>query len=304
MNTVFIYNRRAGKQKSKEAVAFANALEDKITYTTKKVGDAYSSVKDYCEKNGPARFVSCGGDGTLGEVLNGIMQYEGCELALIPLGTGNDFCRNFTSCTLEDVNATQTTLCDALKCTLTLGGKQKVVYSANMVNIGFDCNAAHMTSSMKKKPFVSGTLAYVLAVFATLIKKEGASLTIEADGKCVHKGELLLTTAANGSFCGGGFMSNPNADVADGFVDVNIIKNVSRTKFVSLLPSYKKGTFLNKKGIEKVVSNFKCKNIKFDSPKGSFKVCIDGEIHEADQLLLEVIPHAFAFVGQRKQKSV
>lgn len=304
MKTVFIYNEHAGKKKGSDAT-FISQLSERgdseiSVYTTKSVGDAEEYVKIFCDGNGCARFVACGGDGTLCEVLNGVMEREGCEVALLPMGTGNDFCRNFDSMTVDDILSSDITKCDAVKCTLTLGDKKRVVYSANMVNIGFDCNAADMTSSMKKKPFISGTLAYVVSVLVTLIKKKGASLLIEADGKVIHNGELLLTTAANGCFCGGGFMSNPHASLCDGLIDVNIIKNISRSKFITLLPSYKKGTFLNKKGIGNIISALKCKMIKYTSLTGTVKVCIDGEIYDADGMTLEIVPEAFKFAGQIK----
>ncbi len=307
MKTVFIYNEYAGRSKKTNKIADITLRKDdaeheNCTYTTKGVGDAERYIKDYCTRNGGARFVACGGDGTLSEVLNGVINCGGCEVAVLPMGTGNDFCRNFEPCSILAEANTYITQCDAIRCTLTGGCSEKTVYCANMINIGFDCNAADLTSTLKKKTIVSGTLAYLISVFVTLIKKKTSSITIETDGGVIHDGEFLLTTIANGSYCGGGFMSNPLASVCDGMIDFNIIKNVSRLKFISLLPSYKKGTFLNKNGIEKIVSSGKAKSIKITSQNGTIKVCIDGEIYEACEAVFDIVPAAFKFAG--KQKSV
>ena len=66
------------------------------------------------------------------------------------------------------------------------------------------------------------------------------------------------------------------------------------------MSSYKKGTFLSKKGIENIISTLKCKTLKYSSLSGTVKVCIDGEIYDADEAQLEIMPRAFKFVGQRK----
>ncbi len=84
-----------------------------------------------------------------------------------------------------------------------------------MFNIGFDCNVADMTANMKKKPFISGSLAYLLSIFVMLIKKKGAKLLIELDGEKKYCGPLL-TSLANGSYCGGGIKSNPLVSIKDG----------------------------------------------------------------------------------------
>ena len=78
-----------------------------------------------------------------------------------------------------------------------------------MFNIGFDCNVADMTAKMKKKPLISGSMAYLFSIFAILIKKKGANLKIELDDIVKYEGPLLLTSLANGCFCGGGIKSNP-----------------------------------------------------------------------------------------------
>ena len=305
MKTVFVVNPEAGKKNNIEKLveriktASKKLGEDVEIYKTISVGDATRFVREFCEKHKKARFISCGGDGTLGEVLNGAFGFEEAEIGVLPMGTGNDFVKNFDGafCDIEAQMMSDSEKCDVIKyVTIDEGGQQKTGYCANMFNIGFDCNVAYTMSEMKKKPFVSGSLAYVLAIFATLVKKKGAELEIELDGKSVHKGKLLLTSIANGKFCGGGIKSNPLASVHDGLMNVNIVRNVSRLRFISLLPYYMKGTHLAISGIERIITNVGSKHITIKPVGQTMRLCVDGEIMSVGETSFEILHDAFNFV--------
>ena len=119
---------------------------------------------------------------------------------------------------------------------------------------------------------------------------------MELDGEEKHAGELLLMSVANGSFCGGGIKSNPLASIQDGLISVNIIRNVTRRKFICLLPHYMKGTFLKLRGIEKIITSQKCKRVTVTPTDGSIRLCVDGEITDAGKIEFEIIPSAVNFV--------
>ena len=304
--TIFIVNPAAGQGKNidsflSEIKLVAKKLGTEIEiYITKAVGDATYFVRDYCEKYGGARFIACGGDGTLGEVVNGAIDYENAEVGIIPMGTGNDFCRNFNQeNTFKDIEAQllgNTTKCDAIRYSSNVNGILKTGYCVNMLNIGFDCNVADMTSRMKQKPFISGSMAYLLSIFAILIKKKGANLEIELDGDKKHRGQLLLTSIANGCFCGGGIKSNPLASIKDGLININIIYNISRLRFLTLLPYYMKGTHIKLKNISKIIHNETCKKVVLVPLKGKMRICVDGEIEDAGRTEFQIVHDAFNFV--------
>ncbi len=292
METVFIINPAAGQGKIK---TIAKRIESTATvYMTKACGDAEKYVKNYCETNKNVRFIVCGGDGTLNEVLNGCFGVDGAEIGIIPTGTGNDFCRNFKG-NFNDIDAIingKAIRCDAIR--YTTNGVSR--YCVNMFNVGFDCNVADMTATMKKKPLISGSLAYFVSILAILIKKKGADLKIEIDNEIVHNGPLLLTSIANGKYCGGGIMSNPSANISDGKININIVRNVSRLKFLRLLPHYMKGTHFNLKNIESIIKTTNCEKIVLTPNSKSFMLCCDGEIQNAQKTAFEIIPDAFNFV--------
>ena len=306
MKTIFIINPKSGQ--GKKIDAFIAAVKDTISnmnadaeiYITKSVGDAKTYVRDYCEDNGAARFIACGGDGTLSEVLNGAIGTPDAEIGVVPMGTGNDFCRNFGSdCDFKNIThqlTGKTVKCDAIKYSTEYRASKKQGYCVNMFNIGFDCNVADMTADMKKKPFISGSFAYFLSILVTLIRKKGANLQIELDGEIKHNGKLLLTSVANGCYCGGGIKSNPLAAVSDGFINTNIIKNLSRARFITLLPSYMKGTVLDRTNIEKYITSENCRGITVIPNDGDIRICVDGEIISAGKTHFEIVHNAFNFV--------
>lgn len=298
MNTVFIVNPKAGQGKNIEKLTHEIASANVMYYITKSTGDAENFVRNYCKTKGPARFIACGGDGTLNEVLNGIADTPDAEIGVLPIGTGNDFCRNFHG-DFHNVRALIDSPCQPID-VIRYTTNGNTLLCANMFNIGFDCNVADMVADMKKKPLISGSLAYFISILVALIKKKGANLKLEIDDKVFFDGPLLLTSVANGKFCGGGIMSNPLSDICDGYINVNVIYNIPRRKFISLLPRYMKGTHIKLKNIEKFIYNAKCKKLKITPNTDNFRICVDGEIQDADVVEFEILPKAIQFVTPKK----
>ena len=297
MKTVFIVNPKAGKKKNIENfIEKIRITAEKIKcdveiYKTRAVGDATTFVRDFCEKHGKTRFVACGGDGTLGEVVNGVMEFPGCEVGVVPMGTGNDFCRNF-ECDFSDLQGQingASEKCDVIHYSTFVDGKEKTGYCMNMFNIGFDCNVADLTNVIKSRSFIGGSFAYFLSILINLVKKKGANLKIEVDGKEMHDGPLLLNSIANGCYCGGGIKSNPLANIRDGHININVIKNVSRILFISLLPAYMKGKILEMKRAKNIIDSVNCEKIKITPYSGKMRICIDGEITDAGEIEFQVV---------------
>lgn len=307
MRTVFIVNPKAGKGKGIEKfIESINVSASKLgvdveIYITKTVGDGEVYAKTVCEEckasGKEVKLIACGGDGTVNEVLNGSIFYEKAAVGVVPIGTGNDFCRNFPDAgdfkNIEAQLKGQIIKSDAIRYFGLIDGKEQTRYCANMFNIGFDCNVVDVAARLKKYPFISGSIAYLLAVVAILIKKKGADLKVELDDKVYEDGPLLLTAIANGKFCGGGIKSAPFASVQDGQMDVNIIYNVTRGVFISKFPAYMKGTYPGMKNIEKIIFTKSCKTARITPRNGGMRLCTDGEIVDAGQVQFEVVENAF-----------
>ena len=308
MKTIFFVNPKAGKGKladrlEQEIPQAASRLKmDAAVYRTRSVGDAERHARELCQSAGEEelRLIACGGDGTLNEVLNGAADCPNAAVGVMPIGTGNDFCRNFPEAgdflSVEAQLLGRPIPCDAIRYSGLLDGREQTRYCANMFNIGFDCNVVDMPATLKKYPLIGGSLAYLLAVLVILIKKKGADLTVELDGETCQDGKLLLCALANGSFCGGGLKSAPTATVHDGVMDVNIVYNVSRLNFLHKFPHYANGTIHQVRNIEKVLLSRQCRRVAVTPRNGTMRLCADGEIVNAGKITFEAVPNAFRFV--------
>ena len=296
MKHYFIINPASGKGKSQialeqqiKSVCDELGAEYEIYHTT-AIGDAERFVRETAAAGGTNRFYACGGDGTICEVVNGAAAFAGAEVGVIPVGTGNDFVRNFTSSDkffdiAAQINGSTQRL-DLIK--------YNDRYMANMINIGFDCEVVRRVVSIKKNPLIPGKLAYIAGVVKTLIKKPGVSITVSVDGGEPCKKDLLLTCIANGEFCGGGFHSAPLSALNNGKMDVCFINNITRRQFISLVPSYKAGTYLGRKDVADFAEYITCSRIDIEF-SGLQYISVDGELEQYERLSLISLPGALRF---------
>lgn len=280
----------------------------KIEYhITECMHDAEHFARKICVSNEgheELRFFVCGGDGSLNEVLNGIVGFPEAALGVIPVGTGNDFVRNFalgdTFTDLDKQFDGETARTDIIKYTYEENGQKISKYCANMFNIGFDCNVVVVTQKVKRFPFISGHFAYLLSLLIVLIKKMGAELNItweNSEGKKDNfSGKILLTAIANGCYCGGGVKGIPLALVNDGEIDLSIIKNMSRTRLATLYKKYADGTHLYDEKAKSFFIYEKCKKLTVEPKGGCMKLCVDGEVIDAGTVEFEIVPEKMNFI--------
>lgn len=312
MKNYFFINPAAGQGKGIEnliteieTAAETLQMHCKI-YVTKGTGDGETAAKRAAQElsGEEGRFFACGGDGTLNEVINGIFGFDNVVVGCIPIGTGNDMVRNFeTDGDFLDIG--QQLLAgerriDLMEYSGVIGGKQQTRYCANMFNIGFDCNVVELAGRLKKKPLISGSLAYLLAVLGIFIKKEGISLHLIENGETLADGEVLLCAVANGKYCGGGLKTSPQAVIDDGVFDLNIIKNVPRRVFLRLFTRYVKGNYLGLPGLEKILTMRRCTELKLSPKSKKFFLCADGEISVAESVEFRIVPQCLRFAVPKK----
>ena len=300
MRHVFIINPAAGKGHSQ------NGLEKEITkaadelgvsyeiYYSSCIGDAERYVRSLCETSvtEPIRFYACGGDGTLNEVANGAVGFENAGIGVIPVGTGNDFVKNFDhKDPFFDIAAQING--KAIKID---GIKINDKYSINMANMGFDCSVVETVAKIKRRPWISSDFAYIAGVIAEFVKLPDVKVkSMTVDGERVNKSSLLLCVLANGCFYGGGFHPAPKAELDDGLIDIFYIDRISRLNFINLIGSYKKGTYINNERIMKMATYHKCREVDVDFG-GEVSVCVDGEVAKFSRVHIESAPRLFNFI--------
>lgn len=280
-------------------------MESEI-YITKYIGDGMNKARAIAESlNGePARFYGCGGDGTNNEIINGAFGFDNIAVGCVPIGTGNDMVRNFPDggdfLNIKEQLMGAPQKIDLMKYSGIIDGTYQDRYCVNMFNIGFDCNVVELAARLKKKPLIAGSTAYLLAVLGMFIQKKGICLKLTENGETLIDGEVLLCAIANGSYCGGGMYTSPQASLDDGVFDLNVIKNVPRATFLKLFPKYQKGTHLEAPDIDRILDVKKCQSLNLIPREKNFFLCADGEIHLAEEIAIEIAPKALNFIVPAK----
>ncbi len=296
MKHCFVINPAAGKGRVQGALedsvirACEAAGEEYSVYYTKSKADCEQYVRARCAEGEPIRIYACGGDGTLCDVINGAAGFENAEVGLVPIGTGNDFVRNFT---LKEKFMDIAAQLRGHICPIDLI-KYNGRYLINMLNTGFDCEVVRQAARIKTHPWVPGALAYILGVVKVLISKPGVRMRVSVDGGEPQEKSLLLTCVGNGEFCGGGFRSEPYASPSDGLMDVSFVNDLTRRKFLAILSYYKNGKYLSRADADELAEYVRCSrlNIEFPAPQA---VSIDGEIEELERIELRVERGALRF---------
>lgn len=309
MKHYFFINPMAGQGKgipelkAEIKVAAEELNLDVEIYMTKSVGDGEKEARRIAQslEGAPARFYACGGDGTNNEIINGAYGFDNIALGCLPIGTGNDMVRNFPGAGdfLSVKNQLQGEVhhIDLMKYRGKINGFHQEGYCVNMFNIGLDCDVVALTARLKKKPFIAGSMAYLLAVGGMFIQKKPINLQLLEDDRLMVDGEVLLVAIANGAFCGGGMNTSPQSSMTDGVFDLNIIKNVSHGAFLKLFPKYKAGTHLQVPGIDEVITIKRCKQLTMLPKQKNFFICVDGEVHLAEERIdFEILPGALPFI--------
>lgn len=191
--------------------------------------------------------IAMGGDGTVHEVMNGLMQVPAERrpvMGVVPIGSGNDFAYSIGINKKADHALAHALKAENVK-TVDIGlmtdehGRKE--YFDNTLGIGFD---AVVTIRSHKLPIVKGFLMYLTAVIQTiLLNHNPAKLRIETE-KENWETSALMVTLCNGPREGGGFMLSPNSKNDDGTMEYVIVNKVSRAMMFRLVPEFMNGTHM------------------------------------------------------------
>jgi YegS/Rv2252/BmrU family lipid kinase len=212
-----------------EGVAFDFRLTERREHAIELVMDAV--------KTGHRNFCVVGGDGTLNEVLNGMMNQTYVPLSelllgMIPVGTGNDWCRQFHipfdyRQAIHVLKLKKTFLQDVGKVTYYNHEKLVERYFMNVAGMGYDALVAKKTN-LSKEQGRGGPLVYFYFIFASLFQYKFMEAVIEVDGKVVYKGEIFSMNIGICKYNGGGMMQVPYAIPDDGQLDLMLIKKAPK----------------------------------------------------------------------------
>ena len=295
MKHIFVVNPQAGEHSSYEPTV--KALEpfmDKYDIEIYKTGyekHATVFIRDYIKSNPDKelRFYAAGGDGTLNEVVNGVMGHENVSLSVYPSGSGNDFIKSLPNplsfLDFEKLLNAKNKKIDVLKI-------NDALYCVNVCNFGFDAMVAKIANDLKNKGKKN---AYTKGLVKALFCGMKNQITVEVDGKILNpNGKLLLATAANGAYYGGKYKCAPSYVLDDGLIESCVVKPVSIPTFLKLVKQYELGNHLTDKRFEKYLLYTRGKTVKMYSKK-PFNVSLDGEIITGRTFTVEILEKALNF---------
>ena len=225
--------------------------------------------------------VAAGGDGTINEVVNGLMQAEAegvaSRLGVMPIGSGNDFAASLgipldLGQAAQRLARGQTRRIDV--------GQVNGRYFDNNVGLAFEAMIgieAHRITWLRGQP------QYLLAVFRAMASYPFPVVDIyKDDGDRLAK-QILMISVGNNRRNGGGFLVNPDAVADDGLLDLCIVDALPRLEILRLLPKAMKGTHHGEPAVELTRST----RLVVESAT-PLPLHADGEILENDALRVEI----------------
>ncbi len=250
--------------------------------------DTINKIKKI-DKNKNDLIITLGGDGSISTVTNGLMNLpknKRIPLFPLPCGSGNSLLRDFNILTIEDaINKYKTETPKDFDVIYyeEINGKLKG-YCINVLGMGFVSNIAEYVVGKGKK---YGAFSYVLGTLLTLTKFEPYKTTIKygTDKKIFKSDKIFFMTLSNTKYSGGKIMVAPEAKYNDGLLDVVILHDLGRIRFLKGFVNTFKGTHIK----DKKCMYFKIDKIEiYSEPK--FTLMPDGELGGNSPIRVKVIP--------------
>lgn len=261
-----------------------NSLESH-SFITKGPKEAVAFAKQAC-LNSFDVVIAVGGDGTVNEVVNGIMEGESTTvtLGILPNGTGNDFVRgtnlllNYDSF-IDAVIANETRPVDVAKIESSIG----ICYSINITDVGFGGKVVQILD--KQRRFLGGKTSYALAILKAFIGYRRPVLKIKTPDFS-FEGSVLMVAVCNGTIFGDGLIINPFAKINDGKLNITLLGKVSLLDYIKNLKNLKSGKVIN----HREALYFETEKIEISIVDGTAVAEVDGEYLASGNLIISVIP--------------
>ncbi len=291
-NPLIILNptaNRGNMSHYREVIRSRLAQEQADYIETSKSGEARVRAMDAARAGRP--LVIVGGDGSVNEVVNGILEAgRRVPLGIVGAGSGNDYAWNTLKLPHDPGAAFERALCGRL--IETDAGIVNGHYFANSFSIGLDADIAVAASTMKKLPLMSGARLYYATTLRQLLFGYHRcpwlrfSLDNDLQDDEAEKRYVLLAVT-NGPTYGAGFRINPTADHCDGLFDICAISYTPLLRALKLLPVVQKGEHA---GLP-TVTFYRAKSVHIES-RLPVNIQMDGETTHATRFDAEILPGA------------
>lgn len=240
--------------------------------------------------------IAVGGDGTLHEVINGLIKYPTIKVGLIPAGSGNDFCRGFLVPSdpihaLNLIMGLNNRFSKAVDIGMMTNASSEEIYFVNNMGAGFDALVAEGANQSRLKALFNrislGKLVYVAILLKKLITFRSTSVEINVDGSVSNFEKVWFVTVSNQPYFGGGMKIAPDASPFDGELNITVVHNLSKLKLLAVFIS----VFWGRHTKFKEVKTLTGKSLKIDSSE-PLLVHLDGEIYGHTPVTVKVVEKA------------
>ena len=267
-----VYNPNAG-------CGLARSYRPTVEKRLRSSGVDFAIHETSCEKdgiriarelseNGSDKIIAMGGDGTVNEVLNGIIDLSSVIFGIIPCGSGNDFAASAGIPTevhqaVDILITKEPKYTDYMECSGVRG--------INAIGTGIDVD---ILMRCMKKGFLKGKSKYFASLLISLFKFENYNLKLFREGRITSHNAMILCVA-NGRQFGGGIKIAPEAIIDDGFMDLVLVDNISGRRIPGALIKLMQGKITHQDFtlFERVSEA----SAEFEKP---ISVQIDGEIYQ------------------------
>ena len=235
-------------------------------------GDCRRLSREAAESGEDVRIYACGGDGTLNEVMAGAAGFSNAAVTVFSSGSGNDFVKLFDEpkafFDLERLLDAEEATFDLIDCNGDL--------SINICSVGLDARIGTDVSNYKRLPLLHGFRAYAASTVVNVIRGTSEHYKVEVNGETIDD-NFTFICVCNGRFYGGGFNPIPEADPADGKLDVLLVRHISRAQVPFIIGKYKEGRY---KELSRIARYLQTDSIKVicDQPTA---INLDGELRTA-----------------------
>jgi diacylglycerol kinase (ATP) len=243
-------------------------------------------------REGAKLLVVVGGDGTVHEVVDGLMKAglaAEVELAVLPRGTGKDFVRSLRipgklDDAIEVAKSGRVRTIDVGRATYATQDGEQHAYFANFGGAGISGAIARRANGTTKA--FGGKLSFIWATVAVFLRWKPTAMTVTIDGEAR---EVLLfeALAMNGDNTAGGMLMAPDATPDDGFFDVVLIGDFTKREFATTFPKIYKGKHVSHRKIEIV----RAKELVVEA-EPPLPMVIDGEQPGTTAVRFEIVPNA------------
>ena len=282
---------RAGSLRTELSAAFAAQGSPVTLHLTGEAGAATRQARDL-GATGDDVVVAAGGDGTLHEVVNGLMQCPPDRrpaLGLVPLGTGNAFARELGLLPGQWLEAVA----------IVAAGHQRPVdvglarcgasdfHFLNILGAGFVAQAARAAQRCKWL----GRGAYTVGTLGAVAAMRSHPMRVVVDGQ-VLEGRFLMVEVSNSRYTGTHFLMAPGARLDDGLLDVTLVRALPRRRLLQLFPSIYDGSHV---GFDEVTV-LQGREIRLDAG-AAMPLVVDGELRGQAPVTVSCLPGALQMLA-------